>query len=96
MNDYLCVYMNDDLIGVEFGGVLKNIIVVVSGIVVGIGYGDNVKVVLMICGLVEISRLGEKLGVDLMIFLGLGGIGDLIVICILIYFWNFILGYKFG
>lgn len=96
MNDYLCVYINNDLVGVELGGVLKNIIVIVSGIVVGMGYGDNVKVVLMIWGLVEISWFGEKFGVDLMIFLGLGGIGDLIVICMFIYLWNYIFGFKLG
>ena len=64
MNDYLRVYTNDDLIGVELGGALKNIIAVASGIVAGIGYGDNAKAALMTRGLAEISRLGEKLGAD--------------------------------
>lgn len=78
MNDYLRVYTNNDLIGVELGGALKNIIAVASGIVAGMGYGDNAKAALMTRGLAEISRLGEKLGADPMTFLGLGGIGDLI------------------
>ena len=71
MNDYLRVYTNDDLIGVELGGALKNIIAVASGIVAGIGYGDNAAA-LMTRGLAEISRLGEKLGCRSMTFLGLG------------------------
>ena len=62
MNDYLRVYTNNDLIGVELGGALKNIIAVASGIVAGMGYGDNAKAALMTRGLAEISRLGEKLG----------------------------------
>ncbi|MGT0244131.1 hypothetical protein ACVNP1_10300 [Staphylococcus aureus] len=75
MNDYLRVYTNDDLIGVELGSALKNTIAVASGMV-GIGYGDNAKAALMTRGLAEISRLGEKLGADIiMTFLGLGGIG---------------------
>ncbi len=62
MNDYLRVYTNDDLIGVELGGALKNIIAVASGIVAGIGFGDNAKAALMTRGLAEVRRLGEKLG----------------------------------
>ena len=96
MNDYLRVYTNDDLIGVELGGALKNIIAVASGIVAGIGYGDNAKAALMTRGLAEISRLGEKLGADPMTFLGLGGIGDLIVTCTSTHSRNFTLGYKLG
>ena len=96
MNDYLRVYTNDDLIGVELGGALKNIIAVASGIVAGIGYGDNAKAALMTRGLAEISRLGEKLGADPMTFLGLGGIGDLIVTCTSTHARNFTLGYKLG
>ena len=64
MNDYLRVYTNNDLVGVELGGALKNIIAVASGIVAGMGYGDNAKAALMTRGLAEISRLGEKLGAD--------------------------------
>lgn len=96
MNDYLRVYTNNDLIGVELGGALKNIIAVASGIVAGMGYGDNAKAALMTRGLVEISRLGEKLGADPMTFLGLGGIGDLIVTCTSTHSRNYTLGYKLG
>ncbi|OFO38725.1 NAD(P)H-dependent glycerol-3-phosphate dehydrogenase [Staphylococcus sp. HMSC070D05] len=96
MNDYLRVYTNNDLIGVELGGALKNIIAVASGIVAGMGYGDNAKAALMTRGLAEISRLGEKLGAVPMTFLGLGGIGDLIVTCTSTHSRNYTLGYKLG
>lgn len=96
MNDYLRVYTNNDLIGVELGGALKNIIAVASGIVAGMGYGDNAKAALMTRGLAEISRLGEKLGADPMTFLGLGGIGDLIVTCTSTHSRNYTLGYRLG
>lgn len=96
MNDYLRVYTNNDLVGVELGGALKNIIAVASGIVGGMGYGDNAKAALMTRGLAEISRLGEKLGADPMTFLGLGGIGDLIVTCTSTHSRNYTLGFKLG
>ena len=96
MNDYLRVYSNNDLVGVELGGALKNIIAVASGIVAGMGYGDNAKAALMTRGLAEISRLGEKLGADPMTFLGLGGIGDLIVTCTSTHSRNYTLGFKLG
>lgn len=96
MNDYLRVYTNNDLVGVELGGALKNIIAVASGIVAGMGYGDNAKAALMTRGLAEISRLGEKLGADPMTFLGLGGIGDLIVTCTSTHSRNYTLGFKLG
>ena len=96
MNDYLRVYTNNDLVGVELGGALKNIIAVASGVVAGMGYGDNAKAALMTRGLAEISRLGEKLGADPMTFLGLGGIGDLIVTCTSTHSRNYTLGFKLG
>ena len=96
MNDYLRVYTNNDLVGVELGGALNNIIAVASGIVAGMGYGDNAKAALMTRGLAEISRLGEKLGADPMTFLGLGGIGDLIVTCTSTHSRNYTLGFKLG
>ncbi len=83
------------MIGVELGGALKNIIAVQAESA-GIGYGDNAKAALMTRGLAEISRLGEKLGADPMTFLGLGGIGDLIVTCTSTHSRNFTLGYKLG
>ncbi|MFQ3906066.1 NAD(P)H-dependent glycerol-3-phosphate dehydrogenase [Staphylococcus sp. Mo2-7] len=96
MNDYLRVYTNEDLVGVELGGALKNIIAVASGVISGMGFGDNAKAALMTRGLAEISRLGEKLGADPITFLGLGGIGDLIVTCTSTHSRNYTLGFKLG
>ena len=75
------VYTSDDVIGVELGGTLKNIIAVAAGILDGIGLGDNSKAALMTRGLAEISRLGAVLGANPETFSGLSGIGDLIVTC---------------
>lgn len=75
------VYTSDDVIGVELGGTLKNIIAVAAGILDGIGLGDNSKAALMTRGLAEISRLGAVLGAKPETFSGLSGIGDLIVTC---------------
>ena len=81
MNDFLRVYTNTDVIGVEFGGALKNIIALGAGISDGMGYGDNAKAALMTRGITEIARLGTKLGASASTFSGLTGIGDLIVTC---------------
>ena len=75
------VYTSDDVIGVELGGTLKNIIAVAAGILDGIGLGDNSKAALMTRGLAEITRLGTALGAKPETFSGLSGIGDLIVTC---------------
>ncbi len=75
------VYTNEDVKGVEIGGALKNVIAIASGISDGLGYGDNTKAALMNRGIIEISRLADKLGAEKMTFLGLSGIGDLIVTC---------------
>lgn len=75
------VYTNPDIIGVELGGALKNIIALGAGISDGLGYGDNTKAALMTRGIFEISRLGEKMGASPNTFSGLAGIGDLIVTC---------------
>ncbi|MBA8771053.1 NAD(P)H-dependent glycerol-3-phosphate dehydrogenase [Staphylococcus coagulans] len=96
MTDYLRVYTNDDLVGVELGGALKNIIAIASGVLVGMGFGDNAKAALMTRGLAEITRLGVKLGADPLTFQGLGGIGDLIVTCTSTHSRNFTLGYQLG
>ena len=81
MNRYFRVYTDHDVIGVELGGALKNIIALAAGIVDGAGFGDNTKAALMTRGLVEIMRLGVKLGADPMTFSGLSGMGDLFVTC---------------
>ncbi|MFD1466162.1 NAD(P)H-dependent glycerol-3-phosphate dehydrogenase [Lapidilactobacillus mulanensis] len=81
MNDYFRLYTNDDLVGVELGGALKNVIAIGAGILHGLGYGDNAKAALMTRGIAEISRLGVKMGANPLTFMGLSGIGDLIVTC---------------
>lgn len=75
------VYTSEDIIGLEMGGSLKNIIALAAGICDGLGYGDNTKAALMTRGLVEITRLGVKMGAKAQTFSGLTGIGDLIVTC---------------
>ncbi|EHL10572.1 hypothetical protein HMPREF9629_00787 [Peptoanaerobacter stomatis] len=80
-NDYFRVYTNVDIIGVELGGALKNIIALGSGVCDAIGYGDNTKAAIITRGIHEISRLGIKLGANPTTFSGLSGIGDLIVTC---------------
>ncbi|CEI73779.1 MULTISPECIES: NAD(P)H-dependent glycerol-3-phosphate dehydrogenase [Romboutsia] len=75
------VYTNPDIVGVELGGALKNIIAFGAGICDGLGYGDNAKAALMTRGIREIGRLGVKMGANLSTFSGLSGIGDLIVTC---------------
>nr|WP_263313246.1 NAD(P)H-dependent glycerol-3-phosphate dehydrogenase [Mammaliicoccus sp. Marseille-Q6498] len=96
MTDYFRVYTNNDLIGIEIGGALKNIIALAAGITDGIGYGDNAKAALITRGLAEISRLGVKMGADPMTFLGLGGIGDLIVTCTSVHSRNWKCGNMLG
>lgn len=81
MNDYFRVYTNSDIIGVEFGGALKNIIALGAGVLHGMGMGDNAKAGLITRGLVEITRLGAAFGADPLTFTGLSGVGDLIVTC---------------
>ena len=75
------VYTSDDIIGLELGGSLKNIIALAAGICDGLGYGDNTKAALMTRGLVEITRLGVRMGAKPETFSGLTGVGDLIVTC---------------
>jgi glycerol-3-phosphate dehydrogenase (NAD(P)+) len=75
------VYTNPDLIGVETGGALKNIIALAAGVSAGLGYGDNTKAALMTRGVYEMARLGQALGASALTFAGLSGIGDLIVTC---------------
>jgi glycerol-3-phosphate dehydrogenase (NAD(P)+) len=80
-NDYFRVYSNNDLIGTELAGALKNVIAIAAGISDGAGFGDNTKAALMTRGMREIMRLGMKLGAKKETFFGLSGIGDLIVTC---------------
>ena len=78
-NNYFRVYTNSDVVGVELGAALKNIIALGAGALVGLGYGDNAKAALITRGLAEISRLGMAFGADPLTFIGLSGVGDLIV-----------------
>lgn len=75
------VYTNPDVVGVELGGALKNVIAICTGISDGLGFGDNTKAALMTRGLTEISRLGVAMGANPKTFSGLAGVGDLIVTC---------------
>ena len=80
-NDFMRIYLNDDVKGCEIGGALKNIIALCVGVCDGLGYGDNTKAALMTRGIHEIARLGKACGADVTTFSGLTGIGDLIVTC---------------
>lgn len=81
INDYFRVYTNTDIIGVELGAALKNIIALGAGALAGLGYGDNAKAALVTRGLAEITRLGVAMGADPLTFMGLSGVGDLVVTC---------------
>ncbi|WP_238882519.1 NAD(P)H-dependent glycerol-3-phosphate dehydrogenase [Clostridium sp. YIM B02551] len=96
MTPTLRIYTNEDLIGVEVGGAVKNIIAVAAGILDGIGYGDNTKAALMTRGMKEISRVGIKLGGKEETFYGLTGMGDLIVTCTSMHSRNRKAGILFG
>ena len=78
-NTCMRVYTNEDVLGVELSGAMKNIIALAAGIAVGLGYGDNTKAAIMTRGIAEIARLGIAMGCNPQTFLGLAGIGDLIV-----------------
>lgn len=81
MGEMFRVYTSTDVVGVELGGALKNVIALCAGISDGLGYGDNTKAALMTRGLAEIARLGKAMGADETTFMGLSGVGDLIVTC---------------
>lgn len=79
--DSLRIYTNDDVVGAELGGAFKNVIAVAAGIIDGLGCGDNTKAALVTRGLAEITRLGVAMGARPTTFLGLTGLGDLVVTC---------------
>lgn len=81
INSYFRVYTNPDVIGIEIGGALKNIIALGAGLSDGLGFGDNAKAALITRGLAEIARLGVAMGARLSTFAGLAGVGDLVVTC---------------
>ena len=94
--DYFRVYRIDDLLGVEVGGSIKNVIALAAGILAGLGYGDNAKAALLTRGMVEIQRLGTALGAKEETFVGLSGLGDLIVTCTSVHSRNWQAGFKIG
>lgn len=81
MGENFRIYTSTDVLGVELGGALKNVIALCAGISDGLGYGDNTKAALITRGIAEITRLGVKIGASPETFSGLSGIGDLIVTC---------------
>jgi glycerol-3-phosphate dehydrogenase (NAD(P)+) len=92
----LRVYTNRDIIGVELGGSVKNVIAIAAGICVGVGYGDNTLAALVTRGLAEITRLGLALGAERHTFAGLAGIGDLVVTAYSRHSRNRYLGVEIG
>lgn len=96
MNSYFRVYTNDDIVGVEIGGALKNVIALAAGITDGLAYGDNAKAALITRGLAEITRLGVKMGGNPFTFAGLAGMGDLIVTCTSVHSRNWRAGNMLG
>ena len=81
MNEAFRVYISPDVLGMELGGSLKNVVALAAGIADGLGYGDNTKAALITRGITEIARLGTVMGGKFETFCGLTGIGDLIVTC---------------
>ena len=96
MNEVFRVYTSSDIVGIELGGALKNVIALAAGTVDGLGYGDNTKAALMTRGIAELTRLGEALGGKPETFSGLTGVGDLIVTCTSVHSRNRKAGYLMG
>jgi glycerol-3-phosphate dehydrogenase (NAD(P)+) len=92
MTDRFRVYTNDDVIGVELGGSLKNIIAIACGISDGLGFGTNTKAAILARGLAEMSRLGQAMGARAHTFSGISGLGDLVTTCISPYSRNRFIG----
>ncbi len=95
-SNVLRVYTNNDILGVEFGGSLKNVIAIAAGICDGIGFGDNTKAAILTRGIAEMTRLGVAMGAREITFAGLSGIGDLIVTCFSKHSRNRYVGEKIG
>ncbi len=96
VNSYFRVYSSTDVVGVELGGALKNVIAVGAGIIDGAKFGDNTKAAIMTRGIAEISRLGVELGAKPETFSGLSGMGDLIVTCMSRHSRNRFVGEQIG
>lgn len=96
MSPVFRVYTTPDILGVELGGALKNVIALAAGTADGLGYGDNTKAALITRGIAEIARLGTKMGAKTETFYGLSGMGDLIVTCASVHSRNRKAGYLMG
>ncbi len=96
MNERFRVYISSDMLGIELGGSLKNVVALAAGIADGLGYGDNTKAALITRGLAEITRLGIVMGGKAETFGGLTGMGDLIVTCASVHSRNRRAGYLIG
>lgn len=96
MTDFFRVYTSPDVIGIELGGSLKNVIALAAGVLDGAGFGDNTKAALMTRGIAEISRLGVAMGGKYETFAGLSGMGDLMVTCTSKHSRNRNAGYLIG
>lgn len=96
MNSFFRVYTSPDMIGIELGAALKNVIALAAGVVDGLGFGDNTKAALITRGITEITRLGTAMGGRVETFGGLSGIGDLIVTCTSTHSRNHNAGYLIG
>lgn len=95
-NEYFRVYTSSDEIGSEYGVAIKNSIALASGMLSGLGYGDNTKAALITRGLAEMIRFGTAMGANEKTFIGLTGVGDLIVTCTSVHSRNFEAGYQIG
>ncbi|MBF0474648.1 MAG: NAD(P)-dependent glycerol-3-phosphate dehydrogenase [Deltaproteobacteria bacterium] len=93
---YFRVYTSVDVIGVELGGAIKNVIAIASGMIDGLDLGSNTRAALITRGLAEITRLGKRLGANPMTFSGLAGIGDLVLTCTSKLSRNYSVGYEIG
>lgn len=96
MSPVFRVYTSPDILGIELGAALKNVIALAAGVADGMGYGDNTKAALITRGIAEISRLGIAMGARAETFFGLSGIGDLIVTCASVHSRNRKAGYLMG
>lgn len=96
MSERFRVYTSTDILGIELGGALKNVIALAAGVSDGLGFGDNTKAALMTRGVAEIARLGMAMGGQVETFAGLSGVGDLIVTCSSIHSRNRMAGYYIG
>ena len=95
-SEFFKVYTNDDMFGVELGGSLKNIYAIIAGVAAAIGMGHNTNSMLVTRSLTEMARFGRELGADPMTFLGLSGVGDLVVTCSSALSRNYRIGFALG